>query len=64
MMFTNEMRLVFLDSVIATFVVFYICMVCSKVYGFFKKIFSSRAINRRGFLDKYKSVSKWVFPYK
>lgn len=58
MMFTNEMRLVFLDSVIATFVLFYIYMVCNKVYGFFMKRLSSRAINRRGFLDKYKSVSK------
>lgn len=57
-MFSNEMRLVFLDSVIATFVVFYIYMVCNKVYGFFKKRFSSRVVNRRGFLDKYKSVSK------
>lgn len=57
-MFTNEMRLVFLDSVIATFVLFYIYMVCCKVYGFFKKRFFNKTTNKRGFLDRYMSVSK------
>lgn len=58
MLLNNEMRLVFLDSVIvAIYVTCFITMV-ENVYRFFMKKINEKKKDRRGFLDKYKSVSK------
>ena len=57
-MFSNQIRLIFLDSVITTFVLFYMFSVCCIVYGFFKNIISKILTKKRGCLSKYTTVSK------
>lgn len=58
MLLNNEMRLVFLDSVIvAIYVTCFITMV-ENIYRFFCTKINEKKKDRRGFLDKYKSVSK------
>lgn len=58
MLLNNEMRLMFLDGfIVAIYVTCFITMV-ENVYRFFLKKITENRKDRRGFLDKYKSVSK------
>ena len=58
MMFTNEMRLVFLDSFIVA--IYFVCVLTmvENVYRFILKKLNESKKDNRGCLDKYKSVSK------